>query len=141
MNPLCHYVRVGWEEGRNPSEDFDIEYYLSNNEDEIQMGDNPLIHYILFGEKADRSPTPLSYRKKLIRNSKPTLGNNQNEITLFPHLGQDKTGTSTIQSFLDTNRISLFSEHGCLYPNFKEEDLIPGVCNNHVILVSGCLEW
>jgi len=31
IDPLKHFIKYGWKEGRNPSENFDTSYYLSNN--------------------------------------------------------------------------------------------------------------
>ena len=132
INALRHFISSGWKESRSPSQEFDFKYYLSMNEDVKQWGGNPLIHYIKFGEKEHRNPNPLSYRQRLIQNSNEVFRKGQKQITLYIHLGQDKTGTSAIQSFLDINRITLFSQFGCLYPNFEEADRISGVCNNHV---------
>jgi hypothetical protein len=47
MDPLWHFVKIGWKEGRNPSENFDISKYLENNEDLRSMNLNPLVHYII----------------------------------------------------------------------------------------------
>lgn len=60
VDPLWHFVRYGWKEGRNPSALFDTEYYLRTNPDVLQAGINPLIHYLLFGCWEGRSPHPSS---------------------------------------------------------------------------------
>jgi len=57
--------------------------------------------------------------------------NHSRDVTLYLHIGQNKTGTSAIQKFLDINRLKLFKEFGCLYPNFFANDYLLGVCNNH----------
>ncbi|MGC8947631.1 MAG: hypothetical protein ACP5N6_15965, partial [Anaerolineae bacterium] len=31
VDPLWHFVRYGWREGRNPSSKFDLSYYLEQN--------------------------------------------------------------------------------------------------------------
>ena len=54
-NPARHYLLMGGFEGRNPSPEFDSAYYLENNPDVVQSGINPLVHYIKFGEKEQRS--------------------------------------------------------------------------------------
>lgn len=56
LNPILHYVKKGWKEGKNPSPDFDTAYYLRENKD-IRIGRiNPLVHYIQFGMAEDRPP-------------------------------------------------------------------------------------
>ncbi|MDY6847107.1 MAG: glycosyltransferase, partial [Chloroflexota bacterium] len=56
INPIMHYIKTGWHQGKNPSPDFDTAYYLRENKD-IRMGRiNPLVHYIQFGRAEDRPP-------------------------------------------------------------------------------------
>ena len=46
MNPLDHYHQIGWQEGRDPSGDFDTTLYLINNPDVAAAGIDPLEHYL-----------------------------------------------------------------------------------------------
>jgi len=46
MNPIKHYIRHGWREGRNPSPLFDTNRYLQQNSDVEKSRINPLYHYI-----------------------------------------------------------------------------------------------
>jgi len=46
MDPLWHFVKIGWKEGRKPSENFDTSLYLEKNKDLQSKDINPLIHYI-----------------------------------------------------------------------------------------------
>ena len=55
INPLKHFVKFGWKEGRNPSENFDIRYYLDLNPDIQAAKVNPLVHYVRIGKKEGRS--------------------------------------------------------------------------------------
>jgi len=32
-NSLMHFVKYGWKEGRNPSSEFNTQFYLENNND------------------------------------------------------------------------------------------------------------
>ncbi|MBS3667116.1 hypothetical protein [Vreelandella boliviensis] len=54
-NPARHYLLMGGFEGRDPCPDFNSAYYLEHNPDVVQSGINPLVHYIKFGEKEQRS--------------------------------------------------------------------------------------
>lgn len=56
---------------------------------------------------------------------------NTTETTIYLHIGQNKTGTTAIQKFLDVNRKILFDEFDVLYPNFSSSNFVEGVCNNH----------
>jgi glycosyltransferase involved in cell wall biosynthesis len=46
----------GWREGRNPSPLFHTDFYLSAHPDVRAQGTNPLVHYVLHGEKEGRRP-------------------------------------------------------------------------------------
>lgn len=60
MDPLTHFMKTGWKEGRNPSARFNTSYYLESNPDVAVNGVNPLVHFIKFGAKEGRSVFPLS---------------------------------------------------------------------------------
>ena len=49
-----HYVRFGWQEGRQPHPDFDGERYLQLNPDVRAAGANPLIHWLRHGQEEGR---------------------------------------------------------------------------------------
>lgn len=53
-DPLWHYVKFGWKEGRNPSDKFDTKFYLETNPDVKKSGENPLVHYIGYGAREGR---------------------------------------------------------------------------------------
>lgn len=53
--PARHYLLMGGFEGRNPCSGFDSAYYLLHNPDVVESGINPLVHYLKFGEKEQRS--------------------------------------------------------------------------------------
>lgn len=56
VNPLWHFVSIGWKEGRNPSEKFDTKFYLKNYQDVKDADINPFCHYVKFGMKEKRLP-------------------------------------------------------------------------------------
>jgi hypothetical protein len=55
-DPLDHFMREGWRQGRNPSAGFDLSYYLSSNPDVAAAGLNPLLHYAWVGRSEGRLP-------------------------------------------------------------------------------------
>lgn len=57
---LWHFLRTGWREGKNPSEDFDTSFYLRTNKDVQRAGFNPLLHYIIAGKAEGRRPNQSS---------------------------------------------------------------------------------
>ncbi|MHA1279822.1 MAG: glycosyltransferase family 2 protein, partial [Candidatus Helarchaeota archaeon] len=56
INPIMHYIKTGWSEGKNPSPDFDTVYYLRENKDIRKAQINPLVHFIQYGQGEGRPP-------------------------------------------------------------------------------------
>jgi hypothetical protein len=56
LDPVQHFCRFGWREGRKPNLYFDTNWYLRTNPGVARMRINPLVHYILEGERAGRRP-------------------------------------------------------------------------------------
>ena len=56
IDPLMHFVKYGWKEGRNPSENFDTSYYFNAYPDVKESGINPFFHYIRHGASEGRNP-------------------------------------------------------------------------------------
>ncbi|WP_235025006.1 glycosyltransferase family 4 protein [Caballeronia terrestris] len=57
--PLWHYIRDGWREGRRPSVFFDSAWYLREYTDVAKAEVNPLVHFIREGQPEGRSPHAL----------------------------------------------------------------------------------
>jgi hypothetical protein len=57
MDPLWHYLDIGWKKGANPSVFFDTNFYLLANPDVRDLGLNPLFHYLKYGVGEQRQPT------------------------------------------------------------------------------------
>ena len=55
VDPIKHYLKFGWKEGRNPSADFDGNDYLNKRSDVKVAGICPLVHYLKFGKEEDLS--------------------------------------------------------------------------------------
>ncbi|MBS1103307.1 hypothetical protein JK202_09790 [Gluconobacter sp. Dm-62] len=58
IDPLEHFMSVGWREGRNPSPGFDTLFYLQTNPDVVEADLNPLEHFIVTGHSEGRRPLP-----------------------------------------------------------------------------------
>jgi lipopolysaccharide biosynthesis protein/CDP-glycerol glycerophosphotransferase (TagB/SpsB family) len=56
MRPAEHYLRIGAQLRRNPSELFDTAYYVETYPDVLEAAINPLVHYLRFGSTEGRSP-------------------------------------------------------------------------------------
>jgi len=56
-NPVVHYALVGWKHRLNPSPRFDTAFYWDSYRDVRQLGANPLVHFLLHGQKEGRLAT------------------------------------------------------------------------------------
>lgn len=67
MIPVNHYYYFGWKEDRNPSEEFNNNFYLNINAPyKIKM--NPVLHYMLYGQYDDKIIGPKTKFKKSVKN-------------------------------------------------------------------------
>ena len=60
VNPIDHYCRSGWLEGRDPSADFSTNGYLAANPDVAEAQVNPLFHYVTLGKTENRPNAPFN---------------------------------------------------------------------------------
>jgi hypothetical protein len=56
LEPLLHFCRYGWREGRRPNRYFDPAWYLQCNPDVRVAELNPLLHYMRDGDREGRRP-------------------------------------------------------------------------------------
>ena len=70
-DPLNHYLKSGWKEGRDPRPDFSTRYYLAAHPDVRDAGVNPFYHYISAGKSEGRSIRPAGYTPKRALNRAP----------------------------------------------------------------------
>ena len=56
VDPVMHYLTIGWKEGKNPSPDFNTNDYLERYSDVKNANMNPLFHYERYGKKEGRNP-------------------------------------------------------------------------------------
>lgn len=55
IDPIEHYLKYGWKEGRNPSQEFDTKGYLARYNDVKNAKLNPLLHYEKYGKREGRT--------------------------------------------------------------------------------------
>ena len=55
QQPLIHFIRKGWKEGKNPSASFNTRLYLELHPDVENADINPLVHYLRYGKKESRT--------------------------------------------------------------------------------------
>lgn len=78
LDPLDHYLTVGWRIGCNPSKMFDTLAYLESHSHLLNSNVNPLYHWVVL---CDAGIAPMSEGKAL----KPHLDRNNLLQTLAPH--------------------------------------------------------
>ena len=66
LDPVAHYLNVGWKEGRDPTPWFSTEYYLSSYPDIQTTEVNPFYHYLVHGRQFGFAPYP-EYHKTNLR--------------------------------------------------------------------------
>ena len=52
---IYHYLEIGYKKGYNPSNKFNGEIYFKKNPDIEESGWNPLVHYLKYGQKEERT--------------------------------------------------------------------------------------
>ena len=65
VNALSHFCTIGWQSSRNPSVEFDVDYYLNAYPDVRAARVNPFLHYLLLGKSQGRQPN--AYARDLIQ--------------------------------------------------------------------------
>lgn len=71
-DPLDHFLRLGWREGRDPSYDFSVADYLELNPDVAASGRHPFIHYVMQGRHEGRATkADNGFRQEVLETLKP----------------------------------------------------------------------
>jgi glycosyltransferase involved in cell wall biosynthesis len=69
LDPVYHFLWLGWRLGRRPSEksyfQFDLERYLEVNPEVLRSGMHPVAHYLVFGLPHDGDPSRASIARQL----------------------------------------------------------------------------
>lgn len=92
IDPVVHYMTVGWQEGRNPASWFDTEYYSRTNCDTGFAG-NPFLHYIFHGFGEGRQPNP--YQE---------ASGSRLVLSLSPHISDYDAIAAGLQSLLNQTK-------------------------------------
>ncbi len=54
VDPISHFLRSGWKEGRDPTSDFSVRDYCELNPGVVEAGQNPYAHYLRSGRRQGR---------------------------------------------------------------------------------------
>lgn len=61
VDAVQHFITEGWRMGLDPSPDFSTSFYLIENEDVMNAGFNPFLHYLTHGRSEGRLPKPSNH--------------------------------------------------------------------------------
>ena len=65
--PLEHFLYKGWQEGKNPSEEFNVNDYLTMYPETQEVGMNPLLHYLHEGKEKGYFPSRFAEQLEFVR--------------------------------------------------------------------------
>lgn len=68
IDPILHYLTIGWRIGLNPCLRFDTQFYLNTYSDVLTEGESPLLHYLRVGQYSNY----IIKEKKLVKQEKKT---------------------------------------------------------------------
>jgi hypothetical protein len=72
IDPLEHFMRFGWQEGRDPTPEFSVVDYRAAFPDVVAAGMNPFVHYVTNGRPKVAPPEhPLGFRYEVIEHLVP----------------------------------------------------------------------
>lgn len=83
VDPLRHFLNIGWREHRNPNPLFDTRYYLATYDDVKRAGVNPLVHYLRRGAREGRNPHPLFHTAYFVANTPQSAQGGRNPLAFF----------------------------------------------------------
>lgn len=72
LDPLDHFMRFGWREGRDPNAEFSVAAYLRAHPEVAASDENPFVHFLTSGGRLEVAPeSPLGFRYELLERMTP----------------------------------------------------------------------
>jgi len=88
VNSLVHYFYSGQYRLHSPSVWFDIQFYMANNKDIINLDIEPLTHYLVYGGLEGRDPNPQFDGNFYLREYQEFINNNTNPLLHYLQYGR-----------------------------------------------------
>jgi glycosyltransferase involved in cell wall biosynthesis len=115
---ITHFIKKSWARFRFKNiikNEFDINYYLSNNNDVREMGVDPIMHFIDNGWKEGRNPNALFSTSYYLENNPDVYQSNQNPFIHFLLFGINEGRESNPQGIpyfsKKTHKKKFFTSH------------------------------
>ena len=132
INPLIHYLEIGFKKGYNPNCSFDTAFYLDEYPDVKKDGVNPFIHYLKYGIYEGRIPklfTLDEIKKQILRvslkgRSKYLFLFNDSNNEILQHYDGEYVSTFDSKSFIDqyNYKKNVFNSNGIDYSYYVVPD-------------------
>lgn len=109
------YDTTGWQNGLNPDQLFDTNYYLTNNPDVRAAGVNPLKHYEQFGFKEGRDPSASFSTSKYLAayaDARTAAASGLDPLTFYTTTGKNGGEVPQPVQSLSTNVLKFFNQPG-----------------------------
>lgn len=75
INPIYHFLEIGYKEGRNPNKEFITSFYKNKYPDVKRNKLNPFVHYAKWGEQENREINYFSKKENILNNNLIFLSN------------------------------------------------------------------
>ena len=98
VEPIEHFIRFGWREGRDPSATFNVKEYLSNKVDVKESGINPLVHHVLAHDEARRMAKSVKAEQREESDKNIVLHNYEHMNPEMSGLGAEKPSDGEVAS-------------------------------------------
>lgn len=132
INPIVHYLEIGYKKGYNPSPNFDANFYLNEYPDIKQKNIAPFFHYLRYGVYEGRVPKLFTLNEIKEQRLKLSLKGKSRYLFLFndgnneilQHFDDDYKSNFDKKSFLEhfSYKKSLFDELNIDYAYFVVPD-------------------
>jgi glycosyltransferase involved in cell wall biosynthesis len=117
MDPLWHYVKWGWKEGRDPNKIFKTSLYLSEYHDVFNARLNPFVHYIRFGKAEGRKGIPEINHSPI--NATSSITESSNDIYADQHQEWRQKAIDKFLSYTQKKNFSYKLNYLMLLPLFS----------------------